>query len=93
MLTLPGSSALSAFRIARLLARLQRVDADVGQLQAQFLYFVDLERALEPHQQALLTRLLDDGGAPAVTATTLARSVELPLLVVPRPRHDLAVVE
>ena len=36
MLKLPGSSALSAFRIARLLARLRALEPAVSAVQAQF---------------------------------------------------------
>ena len=83
MLKLPGSSALSAFRIARQLARLQRLEPAVRALQAQFLHFVDCSAELHAHERALLDQLLDDGGERPAAA---AHAPELlPLLVVPRP--------
>jgi phosphoribosylformylglycinamidine synthase len=83
MLKLPGSSALSAFRIARQLARLQQLEPAVRALQAQFLHFVDCSAELHAHERGLLDQLLDDGGErPAAAATAAA---VLRLLVVPRP--------
>jgi phosphoribosylformylglycinamidine synthase len=83
MLKLPGSSALSAFRIARQLARLQQLEPAVRALQAQFLHFVDCSAELPAHERGLLDQLLEDGGErppPAAHAGELLR-----LLVVPRP--------
>jgi len=82
MLKLPGSSALSAFRIARQLARLQRLEPEVRALQAQFLHFVDCSAELHAHERTLLDQLLDDGGERPATAQAAG---SLPLLVVPRP--------
>ena len=87
MLKLPGSSALSAFRIARLLARLQALEPAVRALQAQFLHFVDC--SAEPAcriERALLEQLLDDGGdACRAGGTRRRRRSRCRLLVVPRP--------
>ncbi|MGH8231935.1 MAG: phosphoribosylformylglycinamidine synthase, partial [Steroidobacteraceae bacterium] len=80
MLRLPGSSALSAFRITRLLARLQAIEPGVTGLQSHYLYFVDSSRALDQRERARLDQLLDDGGQ---RPTPLPQA--LPLLVVPRP--------
>ena len=93
MLTLPGSSALSAFRIARLLARLQGLEAAVSALQAQFLHFVDYGGELDEPGRWRLERLLGAGGerlpagAAAATAALNAAPAagSLRLLVVPRP--------
>jgi phosphoribosylformylglycinamidine synthase len=83
MLTLPGSSAHSAFRIHRLLARLQRLEPAVSALRSQFMYFVECASALDENGRALLDQLLDDGGErpPPVAPQGAA----LRLLVVPRP--------
>jgi phosphoribosylformylglycinamidine synthase len=79
MLRLPGSSALSNFRISRLLARLQACDTAVLSVQSQYLHFIDLERAISDSERSKLEQLLDDGlPRPAVVQG-------LPLLVVPRP--------
>ncbi len=56
MLKLPGSSALSAFRIARLLARLQALEPAVSALQAQFLHFIDCAGELDGPERQLLDR-------------------------------------
>jgi phosphoribosylformylglycinamidine synthase len=83
MLKLPGSSALSAFRIARQLARLQQVEPAVRALQAQFMHFVDCSAELQAHERALLDQLLEDGGE---RSAVVAHAPELlRLLVVPRP--------
>ena len=91
MLSLPGSPAHSAFRIARLLARLQAVEPAVSALRAQFLYFIDVGAALDARDRLLLERLLDDGGergphhAPPDAPSGPVPAAALPLLVVPRP--------
>ena len=90
MLKLPGSSALSAFRIARLLARLQALEPAISTVRAQFLHFVDHSAALDARQRWLLERLLDDGGQRPPAAATAVPSAapaagSLRLLVVPRP--------
>jgi phosphoribosylformylglycinamidine synthase len=83
MLKLPGSSALSAFRIARQLARLQQLEPAVCALQAQFLHFVDCSAELHTHERAVLEQMLDDGGEPLPLGPAAAQSLRL--LVVPRP--------
>jgi phosphoribosylformylglycinamidine synthase len=79
MLRLPGSSALSDFRITRLLARLQACEPGVQSVQSQYLHFADVERPLSAAESAKLEQLLDDGltRPPAATGLTM--------LVVPRP--------
>ena len=79
MLILPGTPAGSAFRRARQLERLQRVDAGVLALQSRYLYFVDCVAPADAAQRAMLGRLLSvDAGA------TLGEE-GASLLVVPRP--------
>ncbi|MGA2023623.1 MAG: phosphoribosylformylglycinamidine synthase [Steroidobacteraceae bacterium] len=85
MLKLPGSQALSEFRILRLLARLQALEPAVASLSAQFLHFVDCRRELDALERARLAVLLDDGGVPAASARCEPAAHELwRLLVVPR---------
>ena len=43
---IPGAPALSAFRIAKLLSRLQALEPAVSALETRFVHFVDLKRAL-----------------------------------------------
>ncbi|MGH8254581.1 MAG: phosphoribosylformylglycinamidine synthase, partial [Steroidobacteraceae bacterium] len=79
MLVLPGAPAGSAFRRARLLVKLQRIDSGVQGLQARYLHFVDTAAPPDAKQQSQLQRLLD--------VTNEAPFTEAPgmLLVVPRP--------
>ena len=82
MLSIPGPPALCAFRIAKLLERLSALDAAVSALDARFVHFADLERALTSGERAVLDELLRYGPreseppAPAGPTDTL--------LVVPR---------
>ena len=64
ILQLRGPRALSQFRLAKLLASLQKIDPGLRSLSAEYRYFVELERGLEPHETRTLRALLDDGGAP-----------------------------
>src|ERR1700736_3351964 len=70
MLQLPGAPALSAFRIAKLLARLATLEPAVRSLEARFIHFVDTARPLELAERAILQHLLAYGprGNPAAAA-------------------------
>jgi phosphoribosylformylglycinamidine synthase len=61
MLQLQGPTALSAFRIAKLLDRLRSLEPAVTGLAARFVHFVDLARPLAAPQRAVLERLLSYG--------------------------------
>ncbi len=81
MLQLPGARALSAFRIAKLLARLATLEPAVRSLEARFIHFVDTARPLEAAERQILQRLLtygprDDGVASDADSDAL--------LIVPR---------
>ncbi|TAK86441.1 MAG: phosphoribosylformylglycinamidine synthase [Betaproteobacteria bacterium] len=78
VLQLRGPRALSEFRLAKLLAALQKVDSGVRTVGAEYRYFVETERALDAGERKLLERLLDDG-TPMLDST----AGEL-FLVVPR---------
>jgi len=84
---LPGTPALSAFRIAKLLARLRAVDAGIESLEARFVHFVDLRRPLDGREREVLARLLTYGPRAAEsTASVVAPAAEAGrILVVPRP--------
>ncbi|WP_422126892.1 phosphoribosylformylglycinamidine synthase [Thioalkalivibrio sulfidiphilus] len=72
MLFLPGAPALSDFRLERLLGQLRETEPTIQGLDARFVYFVDLERALTTAEQAVLEALLETAGtAPAETADFL----------------------
>ncbi len=100
MLSLPGSRALSDFRLARLLARLRAIDPAVVAVQAHFEYFVDCAHALDAHEHARLVALLDDGGgrragaAPAMPAApTMPATPAMPGLADPAdPASELVLL-
>lgn len=80
MLTLPGASALSPFRLQRLLARLGGEPAGIRGLGARFVHFVDVEAPLDAAALGVLERLLEYGPRRAAAE----ERGEL-FLVVPRP--------
>jgi phosphoribosylformylglycinamidine synthase len=65
ILQLRGSRALSEFRLAKLLASLQKADPGVRAVAAEFRHFVELEREPDAEARKLLERLLDYGERPA----------------------------
>ena len=62
-LQLRGPRALSEFRLAKLAASLRKIDPGLRRVAAEYRYFVELERGLEPRERETLERLLDDGTA------------------------------
>jgi phosphoribosylformylglycinamidine synthase len=80
MLQIPGAPALSSFRIAKILARLQAVSPNVKQLESRFVHFVDLERPLAAAELAVLKQLLTYGPRD----TTRDNDSDARLWVVPR---------
>jgi len=83
MLFLPGVSALSAFRNAKLLASIQARLPAVRALNARFVHYAD-SPALSAPQQQVLNALLDYGTAAQAQLQTLAPDALL-RVVVPRP--------
>lgn len=79
MLLIPGGSALSAFRLAKLLARIRQLQPAVTGLTTRFVHFVETRAPLSDAQDDVLRRLLQYGAKAAGTEP----SGEL-LLVVPR---------
>ena len=61
VLQLRGPRAASEFRLAKLLASLQKVDPGLRSVAAEYRYFVQAERELRADEHGLLERLLDDG--------------------------------
>jgi phosphoribosylformylglycinamidine synthase len=80
MLMISGAPALSAFRIAKLLARLQGLEPRVTALESRFIHFADLERSLAAAEHEVLERLLTYGPRVDAAAEQSGES----LLVVPR---------
>jgi phosphoribosylformylglycinamidine synthase len=83
MLQIPGAPALSAFRIAKLLARLQAIEPRVQSLESRFVHFVALERPLQSTEREVLERLLTYGPRMESQPASGGGSGEV-LLVVPR---------
>ncbi len=61
MLIIPGSSALSAFRNQQLLTEIRAIDADITQISARYLHFVDLSAAMNDLETERLQCLLEYG--------------------------------
>ena len=82
MLILPGSAALSPFRVHRLLGRLRAAGQAAGlrAVNARFVHFVDVDGALEASERRLLDDLLHYG--PRLAAVEPRGEL---FLVVPRP--------
>ncbi len=83
MIELPGASAVSDFRIAKLRPALEALQPGLGAIRARYLHFVDLARDLDAVERTLLERLLtygprEDGNSSA----TLAGASEI--VIVPR---------
>ena len=78
MLILPGAPAGSAFRRARQLDRLQRIDGGILALHSRYVHFVDCNVAPDAPQHAQLMRLLGlESNAPITEGAAT-------MLVVPR---------
>ncbi len=80
MLSLPGSPALSPFRLDKLLSALRARDSAVAAVSARWLHLVNLQRALTADERRILERLLTYG--PHLQSGE--EKGEL-ILVVPRP--------
>jgi phosphoribosylformylglycinamidine synthase len=61
MLKISGSSALSDFRINRLLPALQAIEPSISAVSAKFMHFVALSAELSEEQQTILQQLLAYG--------------------------------
>jgi phosphoribosylformylglycinamidine synthase len=81
MLILPGSSALSDFRIQKLLATLRAAQPAVQSVSARYIHFAQITRKLSTDERTVLDALLTYG--PREQAAQ-ANSGQL-ILVVPRP--------
>ncbi|MGZ4958169.1 MAG: phosphoribosylformylglycinamidine synthase [Methylomonas sp.] len=79
MLIISGTSALSRFRLDKLLSELQSVDGSITAVSARFQHFVQLDAEISSDQLAMLQRLLDYGYADPMAALQGER-----LWVVPR---------
>ncbi len=85
VLQLRGACALSAFRLAKLVASLNRVAPGVERVVAEYWHFIEMDQAPGVEARALLERLLDYG-APAARHAPLEADARgrQQFLVVPR---------
>ena len=81
MLILPGSLALSDFRIQKLLTSLRALHPGVRAVSARFVHFVDVTRKLDPQERSVLDALLTYGPREAVGQPSDGQLI----LIVPRP--------
>ncbi len=79
MLKIPGTTALSSFRINMLLTRLQLVEPAITAVSAHYIHFVDIDTELDENQTDILNRLLTYG-----SGETQQEDQDNHLLVVPR---------
>ncbi len=73
-----GGAALSAFRIEKKLAELARLASAVGEVRAEFAYFLQLDGELSPRDEERLLNLLDGRPAAAPTAAPTCAAVPRP---------------
>jgi phosphoribosylformylglycinamidine synthase len=86
MLVLRGASALSPFRLAKLLDRLAAVEPAVAAVEARWVHLVDVARPLTADEHARLEALLRYGPRDAQDpGAAAARETGELVLVVPRP--------
>ncbi len=81
MLILPGSNALSAFRLKKLRQTLQAHDARVTEIHARFVHFAHVRRELNAQERSVLDALLTYGPRDSVSKTDAGQLI----LIVPRP--------
>jgi phosphoribosylformylglycinamidine synthase len=87
MLEIPGSTALSSFRITKLLERLAALDPRVTSLASAFVHFVDADRPLSADEMRVLERLLTYGArAPGCAAAPPAGAAQDSRLILVVPR-------
>ncbi len=80
MLIIPGTSALSHFRLEKLLNELQAIDSRIKTVSAHYVHFVDVETALDEQEQQILNNLLDYGDHQIVES----KGKQKTLTVIPR---------
>ncbi|MGR9013170.1 MAG: hypothetical protein ACU83U_05945, partial [Gammaproteobacteria bacterium] len=80
MLKISGTSALSDFRINKLLAELQSLEPAIKSVSARFIHFVDIEHDLDEGRTSILKQLLAYGSVQVADVSASGQR----LLVVPR---------
>ena len=83
MQVLPGASALSVFKQAKLLASLQAVSPTLLKISACYIHLLDMARPINSSQQPALVSLLDYG-EPCKDPEDLEGTCRAECLIVPR---------
>ncbi|MCG6969128.1 MAG: phosphoribosylformylglycinamidine synthase, partial [Gammaproteobacteria bacterium] len=78
MLTLFGNTALSAFRIQKLLQQISTVAPNIESVSTQFVHLVDCVGELSPQQHDILTKLLQYGPQQSTTGNAQADVFVIP---------------
>ena len=85
MLILPGSPALSAFRLDKLAPRLSAIHPKVRLLATEYIHFAALDGELPDDRLSVLESLLAYGPARGSASVAADRDGAVLMLVVPRP--------
>src|ERR1700743_2703840 len=85
ILKLRGGSALSAFRLKKLISRIQSIHPSLSIAGAEYWHFVESESALSEADRGRLQQLLDDGLEPVRTEKPVDGKSTPMVLVTPRP--------
>ena len=80
MHSVPGPAAFSQFRIDKKLAELARIFPGIQELQARYVYFLELDAPLSPVEEARLADLLSYGPPAHIDDVSIPACV-----VIPRP--------
>src|SRR5690348_16624668 len=84
MIELPGASAVSDFRIAKLRPALESILPGIGAISARFVHFVDLARDFDARETTLLERLLTYGPREEKHAPKNPAPHSVEIVIVPR---------
>ncbi|RLA22809.1 MAG: phosphoribosylformylglycinamidine synthase, partial [Gammaproteobacteria bacterium] len=81
MLKIPGTSALSKFRIQKLLVDLQAIESSITLISARYMHFIDVDNELSTEAKHILHKLLAYGSGAESTEQQQGMSY----LTIPRP--------
>jgi len=84
MLILHGKSALSHFRIEKLLQQLQTINADIQDINSQYIHFIASEEEMTQTDQFVLDRILDYGADSSLERMNTTDNQILEIFVLPR---------
>ncbi|MBE9525601.1 MAG: phosphoribosylformylglycinamidine synthase [Proteobacteria bacterium] len=84
MLILHGKSALSTFRIEKLLRQLQATMPDIKAVTSQYIHFIESEEVISQSVELVLERILIYGEHSSLNKLSTADNEILEILVIPR---------